>query len=316
MVCNKHQTQVMRRSNSEVGHGFDLTGFGLDDINENIIHPLDCWEECHDGAKPKPINNTPPLYNNHRSPPKSILRRASWPPMISMKRRLPHTHESDFRPNACQKAVRFPSESQEVTAVHVRPTTHVLDIPVFHYSREDIRRFKQEFKQEAVELLQQHNEEEVYDLRESEYDDEFYRHQRPLGMGVMVGGCGQSVESDDDDGSYESVLHHCDNSYWRSKVGMQWGKKQHKRHNHGSLRRATSTNQESKLAGRTLPDQARSEDWPKNNDDATPSLPTSTGIFSSVFLALSLLSGPPPNGSSQENQHRITSCAVDTLYLF
>lgn len=273
------------------GAGFDLRGFDLDDLNDNILIGR---EEQHGGARPPTVVSA---HDSDVPPPKGILRMRSrsqsWPPandaMASTSSSTTTTTTTTL-PQA--RAVRFLAPL--VTAVRTRPRTHRLDVPVLHYSRADVRGFKREFRRKDRHRSSQSDDDEEEDVELCDLRDTELYDLRPRAAGRRH-----------------------DNSYWRSKVGRRWGLP--------SSRRSSSTGanvDESEGDDAASPELLELIGTPSTGSLADPEVGVKAqeiagrGVYSSVLLAVSLLNGPSSKYYSQENQHPATSCAVDTLYLF
>lgn len=291
-------TQMLIMPRSASAGGFDLRGFELDDLNDNVLRRNDRWDDVSDNVKPRPVDPpcTPSGRDLGREPPKSILRRSdSWPPTTATKK----LRGGD----KATKAVRFPAESSMiVTAVHVRPRTHVLDHHVFYYSRGEIRRFKREVRREREEAKQ-----EVYDLRESAPQLEEIYQDDELELGNTSDDCDEGIETEVDDVSE-------DNSFWRSKAVRQWGWPSSL--SGDGIRDKNADNARQKRRSRSGPQHSPDDSHGnKTDDNETPPGAANAGVLSSIFMAVTTKRTPSP-WYYDDYDDQDTACAVDTLYLF
>lgn len=189
--------------------------------------------------------------------------------------------------------VHFPSEpSSIVTAVHTRPRTHALDVPLLYYTSQEVQRFKRNRKQSKLAESTEGN------------------HSRQESLGRLLDVCCAISGVIGGEGTKKKL----DNSFWRSKVQRRWSHAASLYHDSNS---AVSLSSSHSCNNRSIEESNQHEvkefaSFPSNtttNDGYT----TNAGISSSIRDAMSVL-----NGYDKSNEHSTTASLhlVDTMYLF
>ena len=111
--------------------------------------------------------------------------------------------------------VNFPPANSLITAIHTRPRTDIHDIPTLYYSSDEIKRFKQNYKDQFLVRCCEQQEQKQHSLTAGEIRaDQFIRYDScSMTHHPPTNGRQRQQQS-------KQPAH--DNTFWRTKVHRQW----------------------------------------------------------------------------------------------
>ena len=110
--------------------------------------------------------------------------------------------------------VNFPPANSLITAIHTRPRTDIHDIPTLYYSSDEIKRFKQKYKNQFLVRCCEQQEQKQHSLTAGEIRaDQFIRYDSCSMTHHPPTNGRQRQQS-------KQPAH--DNTFWRTKVHRQW----------------------------------------------------------------------------------------------